>query len=726
MRFAALLCTLTFTLTLSAEDGYRLWLRYDPIPDENLRRAYAAAITEIAVPEPPPPAFGPVREQLAAARDELVAGLRGLLGTEIPVVATPDRDGALIVGTARSDAIAALVSERDWRGAGEEGYVLRHVTTAGGRHGLLLGANRAVGLVYGAFALLRQLQLQRPPDQLDAVSAPKIQRRMLDHWDNLDRTIERGYAGFSLWEWFVLPDYLNPRYRDYARACASIGINGAVLNNVNADPLILTEPWLRKVAALAGAFRTYGIRVYLSVRFSAPIEIGGLKTADPLDPAVAAWWRARADEIYRLIPDFGGFLVKANSEGQPGPWDYGRTHAQGANVLAAAVAPYGGIVLWRAFVYSAENKEDRVKQAYDEFQPLDGQFRDNVVLQIKNGPLDFMPREPFHPLFGAMPRTPLAAELQLTQEYLGQGVQLAYLAPMWKEFLESDTLANGPGSTVARVVDGSLDLHGLSAIAGVANTGDDRDWTGHPLAAANWYAFGRLAWDHGLSSATIAEEWTRLTFGHDPRVVQPVTAMLLASREAVVDYSMPLGLAHLMATGHHYGPGPWVNDLSRADWNPVYYHRADAQGLGFDRTATGSNAVAQYAPPVAARWSDPATCPENLLLWFHHVPWDHPMKSGRTLWDELCLHYQRGVDEVRGWHTTWASLKGLIDDERWSHVAALLRIQERDAVNWRDACLLYFQTFSKRPLPAGVEAPAHPLDYYEHIQLKRMPGHPND
>ncbi len=731
MRPIFALFALAFTLSLSAEDGYRLWLRYDPIPDENLRRAYTAAITEIVAPEPPQPTFGPAREQLAAARDELVAGLRGLLGAEVPVVDKPTRDGALIVGTARDDAIAALASERDWRAVGEEGYLLRRITTADGHRAILLGANRNIGLVYGAFALLRHLQLQRPLDQLDLVSAPKIQRRLLNHWDNLDRKIERGYAGFSLWEWFQLPDYLNPRYRDYARACASLGLNGTVLTNVNADALVLTPPYLEKVAALAGVFRPYGLRVYLTVRWTAPKELGHLKNADPLDPTVAAWWRAKVDEIYKLIPDFGGFLVKANSEGEPGPQDYHRTHADGANLLADALAPRGGIVLWRAFVYSADNQEDRVKQAYTEFKPLDGKFRDNVVLQIKNGPLDFMPREPFSPLFGTMPRTPLAAELQITQEYLGQGVQLAYLAPMWKEFLDSDTYAhgepaesvNGAGSTVARVIDGRLDLHGVSAIAGVANTGTDRDWTGHPLAQANWHAFGRLAWDHTLGADTIADEWTRLTFSNDPRVVQTITHLLLGSRETVVNYSMPLGLHHLMATGHHYGPGPWVGDLSRADWNPVYYHRADATGLGFDRTAAGSNALAQYAPAWQKTWGDLATCPENLLLWFHHVPWDYRLKSGRTLWDELCLRYQQGVDEVRAMQKQWDSLKGLIDDERFTHVQALLRRQEHDARDWRDACTQYFQTFARRPLPAGVEPPAHPLDYYESLRLRNMPGH---
>jgi alpha-glucuronidase len=689
-RFLAMTLLGWFALAARAEDGYRLWLRYDRIADDAQRAAYAQACGRIVLATP----AGADSPTLAAARDELTAGLSGLLGISPPAALE------------RSAVNAAL---------GNEGYAVSAIARDG-HASVVIAANRDIGVLYGAFALLRHLQTGGSLAHLDLVSVPKIQRRLLDHWDNLNRTASRGYAGFSLWEWFVLPDYVNPRYRDYARANASIGINGAVLNNVNADPLILTAPWLRKVAALAGVFRPYGIRVYLAARFSAPVETGGLKTADPLDPAVIRWWQDKADEIYALIPDFGGFLVKANSEGQPGPQDYQRTHADGANLLAGALAPHGGIVMWRAFVYDQKVPDDRAKQAYNEFKPLDGKFLPNVLVQIKNGPIDFQPREPFHPLFGAMPSTPQMLEVQISQEYLGQGTGLAYLAPMWKECLDSDTYAEGADSTVARVIDGSLEHHRLTGIAGIANTGDDRDWCGHPLAAANWYAFGRLAWDHALGADTLADEWTRMTFSNNPRVVQPITALLLASREAVVDYMTPLGLHHLMATDNHYGPGPWVDNL-RLDWNPVYYHRADAVGLGFDRTATGSNAVSLYAPPVAQRLGDLATCPENLLLWFHHVPWDHRMQSGQTLWDELCLHYQRGVEAVRGWQTAWESLRGLIDPERFAHVEALLRIQEREARHWRDACLLFFQTFSHRPLPAGVEPPPHPLEYYKNLKL---------
>lgn len=724
IRLRLLALGLLATLCARAEDGYRLWLRFDPVADATLRQAYATAFTEIAVAEGPArPAF--LAGTLNAARDELAAGLAGLLGQPIPVASQPSRDGAIVLGTPRAPQIAALISERDLRAAGEEGYIIRRLTVDGRRQTFIV-ANRDIGVLYGVFALLRELQMQRPLDQLELVSAPKIQRRLLNHWDNLNRFVERGWAGESIWEWFNLPEVVSPRYRDYARACASLGLNGTVLTNVNADALVLTPAYLQKVAVLAGVFRPYGIRVYLTARFSAPIELGGLKTADPLDPAVRAWWSAKVAEIYRVIPDFGGFLVKANSEGQPGPQAYGRNHADGANLIGDALAPYGGIVMWRAFVYDNHVPDDRHKQGYNEFQPLDGQFHANVIVQVKNGAIDFMPREPFHPLFGAMPQTPLALELQITQEYLGGSLQLAFLAPLFKECLDSDTLRPGPGSTVARIVDGSVDLHGLSAIAGVANIGSDRNWTGHPLAQANWYAYGRLAWDPALTSAQIADEWTRQTFSNDPAVVAPITAMLLASREAVVNYSMPLGLHHIMAEGHHYGPGPWVAEAGRADWTSVYYHRADARGIGFDRTAAGSNALGQYAPDIAQRWGDLATCPDELLLWFHHVPWDYSMRSGRTLWDELCLHYQHGVEAVRAWQKSWDALQGRIDAERFADVQMRLARQEHDAREWRDACLQYFATFSKRPLPAGIEPPAHPLDYYMNRHLRYVPGHPGN
>jgi alpha-glucuronidase len=598
--------------------------------------------------------------------------------------------------------------------AGREGYVLRTLRIDG-RKTTVIAGNSDVGALYGAFAFLRLIQTRRPIDDLDMADAPKLSLRLLNHWDNLDRSVERGYSGSSIWDWHKLPDYVDPRYTDYARANASIGINGTVLTNVNANAQVLTPHYLEKVAALAGVFRPYGIRVYLTARFSAPIEIGGLRTADPLDPKVRAWWTAKANEIYRAVPDFGGFLVKANSEGQPGPQDYKRSHADGANMLADALKPHGGVVMWRAFVYSASPNQDRAKQAYEEFQPLDGKFRDNVILQVKNGPIDFQPREPFHPLFGAIPKTPLAMEFQITKEYLGFATHLAYLGTMWEEVLREDTHARGPGTPVAST---------LAAMAGVANIGTDRNWSGSHFDQANWYAFGRLAWDPQLRAVTIADEWARMTFSNDQRFLSGAVEMMMRSREAVVDYMTPIGLHHLMATGHHYGPGPWVDDLSRPDWNPTYYHRADANGIGFDRTARGSHAIAQYAPAIAARYGNPGTVPENLLLWFHRLPWDHRMRSGRTLWEELVLRYGRGVSEVRAMRSTWMSLSPYVDPARHSDVATFLAIQEKEAEWWRDASIAYFQSISKRPLPPGASPPPKSLDHYKSLSFPYAPGNP--
>jgi len=640
----------------------------------------------------------------------------------VPFAEAISRDGTLAAGTPASlPALAAPELAADLARAGEEGFVLRTLPLAG-RRTTVVAANRDVGVLYGVFALLRRLQTAQPIDALASVESPRVRLRVLDHWDNLNRTVERGYAGFSLWDWHKLPGYLDPRYTDYARANASLGVNGAVLTNVNANATSLTAEYLAKAAALAGVFRPYGIRVYLTARFSAPVEIGGLKTADPLDPAVGAWWRGKADEIYRAIPDFGGFLVKANSEGQPGPQDYGRSHADGANLLADAVAPHGGVVMWRAFVYSHETPQDRAKQAYDEFQPQDGRFRPNVLVQVKNGPIDFQPREPFHPLFGAMPKTPLMLELQVTQEYLGFATHLVFLGPLFEEALRADTHARGAGSLVSRVVDGTLDGHALSGMAGVANVGSDRNWCGSVFACANWYAFGRLAWNPGLDSRTVADEWTRMTFGNDEALVRPVVAMMLGSREAAVDYMTPLGLHHLMAEGHHYGPGPWVDSASRADWNSVYYHRADATGIGFDRSASGSNAVAQYFPALAEVYGDVRRVPEPLLLFFHHVPWDHPLASGRTLWEELVRHYYGGVEAVRGMQAAWRGLEGRVDAERFQQVRTFLAIQEQEARWWRDACVLYFQTFSRQPIPPGLEPPEHDLAYYRALRSRYVPG----
>jgi alpha-glucuronidase len=688
------------------EDGYELWLRYPRIADEARRAEYSAALARIVVERD--------SATLSLAEDELVRGISGLTGV------TPTRgnqlqgEASIVLGTLDgSPLIAALALAAPLRALGKDAFAVRLADVAG-RRSIVIAANTDVGVLYGSFALLRHLQTLAPLEGLALDAAPRISTRMLDHWDNLDRTVERGYAGASLWEWDSLPGTVSPRYRDYARANASIGINATVLTNVNANAQVLTPAYLQKVRALADVFRPYGIVVYLTARFSAPIELGGLASADPLARDVQNWWRLKADEIYALIPDFGGFLVKANSEGQPGPRDYQRSHAEGANVLADALGPHGGCVIWRAFVYSAA-ATDRIRQGYDELHPLDGAFRSNVLLQVKNGPLDFQPREPIHPLFGAMPRTPLALELQVTKEYLGQDTHLAYLGPLFEEVLHTDTYAQGPGSTVARVIDGSLDAHSMSAIAGVANVGTDRNWTGSHFNQANWYVYGRMAWDPDLSARAVAEEWVRLTLSNAPEVVAPVSQMMLDSRQAVVDYMTPLGLAHLMATGHHYGPGPWVNDLERPDWNPVYYHVASDTGIGFDRTSSGSNAVAQYFPPLRDQLANRSTVPDDFLLFFHHVGWNERMRSGRTLWAELVHRYSRGVDAARAMRTTWDGVRGRIDEQRFGEVAGFLKIQAYEARWWRDAALTYFGQFSHLAIPEGYEPALFPLDVYRHL-----------
>lgn len=703
--------TLGVARPASAEDGYDLWLRYRSLPVQQAA-AVGAHATQLVAPSATP--------TQQATRDELQRALTGLRGAAPDVAGSVSQAGALVVGTpASSSAIGRL--RLKLKDLGREGYLIRS-DVVDGKPATVIAANDDIGALYGAFHYLRLLQTGQPLDALDIREAPRTQLRMLNHWDNLDRHVERGYAGESIWDWHKLPDYVEPRYTDYARANASIGINATVLNNVNASAQQLTPMYIAKAAALADVFRPYGIRVFLSARFSAPREIGGLQTADPLEPQVRQWWADKADEIYRAIPDFGGFLVKANSEGQPGPQDYGRTHADGANMMADAVKPHGGKVIWRAFVYSHETPDDRAKQAYTEFVPLDGRFRDNVMVQVKNGAIDFQPREPFHPLFGAMPKTPLMMEFQITKEYLGFATHLAYLGPMYEETLRADTHVRGKGSTVAKVVDGSLHGYELTGMAGVANIGSDRNWSGSHFDQANWYVYGRLAWNPALSSRDVAEEWTRMTFSNDADVVQPIVGMMMGSREAVVDYMTPMGLHHLMGRGHHYGPGPWVEGGPRADWTSVYYHRATKDGIGFDRTRRGSDAVSQYAPTVAAQFDDVKKTPEEFLLWFHHLPWDYTTRSGRPLWDELVHHYSRGVEYVRGMRRTWDGLEGRIDPERHAQVATFLEIQEKEAQWWRDASIAYFQTFSGRPLPQGEAPPAHTLEYYESLEFPFAPG----
>ncbi len=623
-----------------------------------------------------------------------------------------DNDNQAVITVPKSKsptvAIAAEELNKSWHGEPLRLEIKRdkHLGNEGFRvyrdkKGLVLSANNDLGLLYGSYALLRDNAAGKAIALREETPAYNV--RVLNHWDNLDGTIERGYSGHSIWNWDELPDVVSPRYREYARANASVGINGVVLNNVNASSKILSAEYLAKVAKIADVFRPYGIKVYLSANFAAPMQLGGLKTADPLEPEVAAWWKAKADEIYKLIPDFGGFLVKANSEGQPGPCDFDRTHAEGANMMARALKPHGGIVMWRAFVYSPADA-DRAKQAYIEFQPLDGKFDDNVIVQIKNGPIDFQPREPYSPLFGAMPQTDQMVEFQVTQEYLGHSNHIAYLAPMWTEFFDYVS----PSS--------------LKAIAGVANVGNDTNWTGHPMAQANWYAFGRLAWNPQLSSEEIIDEWMPMTLNYPENtpkeVIDGLKKMMLNSREAVVDYMMPLGLHHLFAFGHHYGPEPWCDIKGgRPDWMPPYYHRADSTGLGFNRSSSGSNAVAQYPAQLAKKLDNINTCPEEFILWFHHVPWDFKMKSGATLWQELCNRYQSGVESVETMQRQWTAAKPYIDPELWNDVNERLMTQARDANWWKEGCLLYFQQFSGMPIPDNVTPPVHTLDQLKGIKL---------
>lgn len=565
-------------------------------------------------------------------------------------------------------------------------------------------ASNPIGLLYGAYELIRLQNTdayntgsgkqQNFSKAIDETEKPQVGLRILNHWDNLDGSIERGYAGKSIFKWEEIKlgkngkggsisKSLHDRLITYARANASLGINGSVLNNVNASPKMMTAEYINKVKIIANILRPYGIRVYLSINFASPMALGYTKTADPLDKKVQQWWKKKAKEIYATIPDFGGFLVKANSEGQPGPGDYHRTHADGANMLADAVKPYGGIIMWRSFVYGANHKgEDRVKQAVSEFKDMDGKFRDNVILQSKNGPLDFQPREPYAPIFDNIKQTPQIAELQITQEYLGQSKHLTYLAPMWKEFFEF------------------VNPNKLVGISGVANIGDDANWCGHPFSQANWYAFGRLAWNPSLTAEEIAHEWLVQTYeNQDERFTKPVEMMMMTSREACVNYMMPLGLHHIFKFDHHYGPEPDGFIASYPlEWCPVYYHKADAQGVGFDRSSKGTDAVGQYPEPYRSMYDNIATCPEEYLLWFHHVPWTYKMKSGSTLWQELCMKYNMGVAMVEVyrdfWHTSAKQyMKG--HEQEWQHTDSLLNVQLENAKEWRNTCLKYFQTFSK-------------------------------
>lgn len=689
---------------LHAENGYDLWLRYQKVDNSQLLNSYSKTLAKLNFPVN--------SATLTEAKNELQQGLDGLLDTNLPETDGISK-GTLLVGTPASSKVLSGIHAitNEISGLGDEGFLIKTLKVDG-IPCTVIAARKDMGVMYGVFHFLRLLQTQSDIKELNITQVPKLQRRMLNHWDNLNGTIERGYAGYTLWDWQRLPGYIDPRYRDYARANASIGINGTVLNNVNANARSLTTEYLIKAATLADVFRPYGIRVYLTARFSAPKELRALNTADPLDPEVRQWWKDKVKEIYKYIPDFGGFLVKANSEGQPGPQDYKRTHADGANMMAEALEPYGGIVMWRAFVYENSRNVDRAGNGYEEFKPLDGKFNKNVFVQPKNGPIDFQPREPFHPLFGAMPQTPLMLEFQITQEYLGYATNLAYLGPLFEECLDADTYTKGKGTTVANVLEDYNRSHGISGIAGVANIGTDINWCGHLFGQSNWYAFGRMAWNPELSSEEVADEWLRMTFNNNTSFVNPIKEMMQQSRETIVNYRNPLGLNHIMNFATHYGPGPWYKD---PHWDAKDYHKADETGIGVDRTSKGSNVVNQYAKPLAEILENLNTCPQKDLLWFHHLPWDYKMPSGKILWDELVAYYYKGVEEVRGMRKLWDSMEGKIDAERFNHVKQLLKVQEDEAIWWRDGCVLYFQTFSKRPIPSQHEHPKHTLEYYKRI-----------
>jgi alpha-glucuronidase len=623
-RFLLTIITALSFMNMMAEDGHRLWLRYD-----------VSGTAQVEAPAGSP--------TISIAKSELenyFMGEQAMLRID-PTL--PDDDGFTISGD-------------DYR--------------------VIITAHHDIGLLYGAYEVLR---LQATDNHITEQSQhPKFKLRLLNHWDNLDGSIERGYAGGSIFEWFHLDENL---IREYARANASIGINGAVLNNVNASPKMLTKEYLKEVKKIADILRPYGVRVYLSINFATPMALGQTTTADPKDNSVRRWWKNKAREIYRLIPDFGGFLVKANSEGQPGPGDYQRSHADGANMLADALEPYNGIVMWRCFVYGANHKgEDRVKQAVSEFKPLDGKFHKNVILQTKNGPLDFQPREPYSPVFDQIRETPNMVEFQITQEYLGQSKHLVYLAPMWKEFFQY------------------IEPDWLAGIAGVANIGKDANWCGHHFSQANWYAFGRLAWNPSLSSDQIAKEWLEQTFNLDENFVFLMSTVMEESREACVSYMMPLGLHHIFKFDHHYGPEP---DGFKADypleWCPVYYHQADKDGIGFNRSSTGTDAVSQYREPYASMYDKVETCPEDLLLWFHHLPWDYKMKDGATLWESLQYHYNQGVIMTETYQNLWHNkMRAYVDEQRWREVDERLKIQVENAKEWRDVCLKYFGQFAEK------------------------------
>lgn len=669
-------------------DGYDLWLSYEPINTE-FSQKYAALLHQIQVI-----GDGDILEVVAG---ELEYALGRLLGKYFPIHRDKEiltEPGTLIAATLETLSEEEKVVVPSNLKPSDDGYA---IFTTG--YSIYITANTDKGVLYGTFAFLRLLQTGASIENLKITSSPAMRYRMLNHWDNLDGSVERGYAGKSLWKWNDLPSRIDGRYKDYARACASVGLNAVVLNNVNTQPYILHEDYLEKIAALASVLRRYGITVFLSVNFASPMILGGLDTADPCNPSVIQWWKEKVAEIYSYIPDFGGFLMKADSEGQPGPYAYGRNHADGANMLGMVVAPYGGIVIWRAFVYGF-GETDRAKKPYADFTPLDGQFMPNTCVQVKNGAIDFQPREPVHPLFGAMDNTNLFMEFQITQEYLGQGNHLVYLAPMWKEVLDFDIAADG--TSVAQRLSKKKDIplsghsvSGFTGMAAVSNIGSDKNWCGSLFHPVNWYAFGRLAWDYSLSPEEIAREWAVCTWGNNEKLLDGIMYILMNSWNACVDYMTPLCLHHIMKYGHHYGPDPACDEGTREDWKPRYYHRADRKGLGFDRTATGSDGVSQYRKPLADMFGNIETCPEKYLLWFHHVEWNRVLSSGRTLKDELVYRYNLGVEEADRLREAWLAVKGEVSEERYAAVLEKLDIQCKDAREWRDVCVPYFLSFAE-------------------------------
>ncbi len=696
-----------------SNDGYKLWLDYQPISDPGIKNEIEELLSGVYI-------FGedPTYEVIG---NELDLASQKMIGQTTKFNSIDKKNAPFWLGTrTQLSQFLSMPQQVEVKALGEDGYWMGPIELDGKKHYAIVG-NRPIGVLYGVYNFLKLIQTETFDRSLLITDYPKVKLRMLNHWDNLDKTVERGYAGASIWDWHKLPGYVDSRYIDYARANASLGINAVSVTNVNAKSIVLTTDFMKKVKVLADLFRPYGIKVFLTARFSAPMEIGGLDTSDPLDLEVKGFWKKKTNEIYSFIPDFGGFLVKANSEGQPGPHEYDRNHADGANMLADALAPHQGLLIWRAFVYSHEIDEDRHKQANLEFIPLDGKFRENVIIQVKNGAIDFQPREPFHPLFGTMKKTQVGMEFQITQEYLGQATQLVFLAPMWEEILKSQTYTPTANSTVSSVIETPVNEKAVTLMAGVSNIGTNRNWTGHLFGQANWYAFGRQAWNPDIPSSEIAQEWIKLTFSQNKGVVEKISQMMLQSHEAAVNYMTPLGLHHIMGRSHHYGPGPWVTG-GRADWTSLYYHRADSLGIGFDRTSSGTNALAQYASEIENKWSDPHQVPEKYLLWFHHVPWNFKLKDGKTLWNGLAYHYDRGVKSVREMQQTWKSIESEIDPERWDHVNQLLAIQETEAVWWRNACLLYFQTFSKLPFPIEIEQPSGDLEYYKNLHFPYAPG----